>query len=680
MKTYADFEIQMITRDGRYDIAVHGHGGETDGRLALPLDDPAFVALRERITELQADELDMATFGQILFAALFQDRVRDSYAHARARLGRDQGLRLRLVIPPEAASVAALPWELLHDPNHGPLALLDMSVVRYLPQPDAPLSLETQLPLRVLLTAAQTPPPLAVERELAEVQAALAALGDRVTVAVEAHLTASILRDRLRQGCDIWHFVGHGAIARDGVTGLLLLEDERGDPAPISSLQLGILLNRCGLRLVVLDACLGARLGADALRSVAPALIRAQVPAVVAMQFPAAEEATRVFAREFYRRLADGLPIDACVTEGRRSLMTEIGLGRPDWAAPVVYTRAPDGRLFAPPAAPAPLPAVEDGIQALVALMRAPEVYGAVVAARDRFQAACRQIDVLSAYKGLHDRLQRVEDGYHLVDADRRRLAADPQAWSDLASNEPDLHDTVVDLLTFAASAVGTVAGTLWTRKLDRARADLRAAIEGADARLLHRAAEGLDDVLGSAPSQINARLVQVAAGLPLADLTRDLGGIHGRLAAARLDPLQVRQRDEFARSVAALAQLSDHLAVLVDGHNVFQALDDELRRIEVEADYMGELAHAWVDVRPMSDQLCGAFQADWTPRLGDAAVQLERALETPAAPQAQMLFWRYRKQVGQSFQRVDVDLLHLCEDLTRVGESIDLVLRTLAP
>ncbi len=123
-----------------------------------------------------------------------------------------------------------------------------------------------------------------------------------------------------------------------------------GDVQPVSAMQLGVLLNRSGLRLVVLDACASGRLATDPLRSLAPALIRAQVPAVVALQATVPEEATRAFASEFYRTLAEGFPVDACVTEGRKAVMSATGLRRPDWGLPVIYTRAPDDRLFERPA------------------------------------------------------------------------------------------------------------------------------------------------------------------------------------------------------------------------------------------------------------------------------------------------------------------------------------------
>jgi hypothetical protein len=95
-------------------------------------------------------------------------------------------------------------------------------------------------------------------------------------------------------------------------------------------------------------------LAVDPFRSVAPALLRAQIPGVIAMQLQVNQDSARAFSSEFYRALADGYPLDACVTEGRKAIIGVAGLGNPDWGIPVVYTRAEDGgRLFDKPATPA---------------------------------------------------------------------------------------------------------------------------------------------------------------------------------------------------------------------------------------------------------------------------------------------------------------------------------------
>jgi predicted ATPase len=366
---YVDFEIQIgALSESRHAVTASGPGGDASGALVLPTHDPIYQALAARLAALDTDEAMLGELGRLLFGALFQGAIRDVYIRSLGTLTPDQGLRLRLNIGPDAAAAIALPWEFLYDPDQGPLALLDAPVMRYLPQAARVPTLETTLPLKVLVTGAQTPPQMEVERELNEVTAALSKLGQHVQITVEPHLTTGKLQKLLRDGFHIWHFVGHGGFGKDGSTGRLLFEDASGDAEPISSMQLGIMLNRSGLRLVVLDACQGGKLATDPFRSMAPALIRAQIPAVIAMQFSVPESATRAFAGEFYRSLAEGFPIDACVTEGRKAVMNASGLHNADWGIPVVYTRAPDGRLFrlpsqppllptAIPPAPAPLPA-----------------------------------------------------------------------------------------------------------------------------------------------------------------------------------------------------------------------------------------------------------------------------------------------------------------------------------
>ena len=62
------------------------------------------------------------------------------------------------------------------------------------------------------------------------------------------------------------------------------------------------------------------------------------------MQFEIADDVASTFAHEFYGALADGYPIDAAVTEARKAIFAaghEV-----EWATPVLYLRAPDGRIF----------------------------------------------------------------------------------------------------------------------------------------------------------------------------------------------------------------------------------------------------------------------------------------------------------------------------------------------
>ncbi|MFN8504479.1 CHAT domain-containing protein [Kouleothrix sp.] len=360
-KEYVPFKIEFIDLDSaRANVIVRCDlvGGDARGVFVSPSGDPAFQQLVDQLQNFQTDEDMLTELGRRLFGALFQGQVRDAYITARSKLRPDQGLRLRLSIEPAQTALAALPWEFLCDEEHQPLVLLDTPIVRYLPRFSNPPVLDTPRPLKILVTTAITEPKFDPASQLAELRATVASAEQAgvVQLHVEEHLTRRRFNQLLRQGFHIWHFIGHGKLNRDGTSGQLVFEDAGGVPDAIGARELGIILSDSMLRLIVLEACNSAQLTTQPYRSIAPALMLANIGAVIAMQFKAPQEATRPFADEFYQALVDGEPIDACVVRGRREVMFASGLRNPDWGIPTVYTRAPDARLFAPAAATAPTP------------------------------------------------------------------------------------------------------------------------------------------------------------------------------------------------------------------------------------------------------------------------------------------------------------------------------------
>jgi HPt (histidine-containing phosphotransfer) domain-containing protein len=596
---------------------------------------------------------------------------------------------MRLHIAASETLVAGLPWEFLYDPDlGGPVALLGAPIMRYLPQPTRIPSLAAELPLKVLLTAAQTPPPVNVERELREVERSLAGLGQQVQIVLEPHLTRAKFQQFLRQSFHIWHFVGHGGFSSDGITGRLMFEDAMGDVDHASASELRILLQDSGVRLIVLDACQGARLATDPFRSLAPALIQAQIPAVVAMQFSVPEEATRAFAAEFYRTLAEGWPIDACVSEGRKAVMNACGLHRPDWGIPVLYSRAADGRLFVPAAERAALlhadsQSAETALLALSTLIEKPEFRAAVVSFEADFADVCARIETLVAYKRLHDLFQELDSCYgiiyHFIYDEGRLIPQERLAWTALERNEPELAGTIERVLEFGGQAPFASETALWRQKLQRARDELQVAIEDTDTNALKTATRRIADVLGREPSRVNTNLVTTAADLRLSALVRALNALRDHPARRELGQASATRFAAVYQGSEALSRLNEHLAELVARHNTFQIIDDELRRIEtlLEQDF-GELEFAWPDLRPLAHTLCQGAPAAWATKLITLGDELDLALAARNTGKTVRLFRSYRSQASRAFNQVDRELLALCEELQKVGEPLTAVLKVL--
>jgi hypothetical protein len=292
--------------------------------------------------------------GEELFRTVFRGELLKAFQGCLAKSRSGPGLRIRLRLN-DVPHLAALPWEYLYDAGgQGFLALSARTpVVRYLELSEGLNTLLVEPPLRVLAVIS-TPRGY---RELAEADeewrrlcAALGPLrrGGLIEIERLAHPTLAALEERLRTGqpVHVLHFVGHGGFSELRGEGVLVFEDEEGNGVPVGGPSLAYLLqDHPSLRLAVLNACNGARSSdEDTFTGAAQALVQHGVPAVIAMQSEVMDETACSFAEKFYRGLASGLPVDACVGEVRRVLAAE---HNPEWGTPALYLRATDSRLFA---------------------------------------------------------------------------------------------------------------------------------------------------------------------------------------------------------------------------------------------------------------------------------------------------------------------------------------------
>ncbi|HRY45462.1 MAG TPA: CHAT domain-containing protein, partial [Thermoanaerobaculia bacterium] len=249
--------------------------------------------------------------------------------------------------------VADKPWELAFDPHRR--AFLAATEACFVRNVVTAVPCETRRRRRgrlsVVVAAAQPQGLSSVswEEEAEAIRAGLAPLvaSGLARVRVERAVTAEALHRLVADGpCDVLHFVGHGTWDAERRVGALVLESEGGGVAPVEAPVLRTLLQGRGLALVVLNACQSARGSrGDLARGVAPALVAAGVPAVVANQFSVLDAAALVFARELYRSLALGRALGDAAREARLAVRCDAACGPVDWAVPVVYARDPASAL-----------------------------------------------------------------------------------------------------------------------------------------------------------------------------------------------------------------------------------------------------------------------------------------------------------------------------------------------
>ncbi len=359
--TLHDFELEIDAGDGSaYPVAVlHSPAGAARGVMHFPFSraelDAQLAGLEQALLDGASPE-DAALaqrFGAALFDALIQGDIRTAYDQSRQRTGgAEQGLRLKLrILAPELLTV---PWEFLFDARRQEFVALSRHtpVMRYLelllPDPDFAVT----PPLRILgIVAAPTDlPPLDVAREKAALEAALRQPLDsgQVELAWLEEATWQALQNALQAGpWHILHYTGHATFDDRIGEGALVMTDTTGAAWLVSATQIGRLLaDQRSLRLAVLNACEGARGDEQSpFSSLAAALVQRGLPAAIAMQYAIGDAAAAAFASQFYGALADRLPIDAAVSEGRKAI-DQSAPGTVEWGTPVLYSRAADGVIW----------------------------------------------------------------------------------------------------------------------------------------------------------------------------------------------------------------------------------------------------------------------------------------------------------------------------------------------
>jgi WD40 repeat protein len=360
-----DFQVEIGAGGDRgYEVVVRApQGGEATALLRLPgsaqllggqlgrLQDALLASSASVRRSLTREERPVQEFGRALFDALMVDNVRGLLVASRQQAARE-GKQLRVVLQIRPPELARLPWEFLFDAGEDDYLCLETPLVRYpfVLQQQRPLGVTP--PLRVLGMVARPgdQQALAIDDEQRRLSRALADLerAGRVELNWVPGQTWRDLQAAMRTGpWHVFHFIGHGGFDANAGEGTLALADDQGRTYPLHASDLAMLLRgHQSLRLVLLNACDTGRASAlDPFSSVAGALMRRGIPAVLAMQFEITDQAAVEFSHTFYGAVADQLPVDVSVTEARHAIRLAVP-GTLEWGTPVLYLRSPDGYIF----------------------------------------------------------------------------------------------------------------------------------------------------------------------------------------------------------------------------------------------------------------------------------------------------------------------------------------------
>ena len=349
---YADLEIRILKKDtAGYPVEITFNGELEFPRGVLAPELPA-------LTAGAAAGQDGVTLFHWLFS---DDALKTAWANAR---GQRPQRRIRLRIDEGAPELHQIPWELLRDIGEGgvplDLAALDATPFsRYIAGSWIPGSPILKRPIRVLVAVAN-PSNIAdfgltaidPDAEFKLLQDAVAGNSKIELVKLEGPCTLGAIEAALKKGIHILHFVGHGKYVDP--TSVLFLCDAEGKAQPVKDTEIAAMLGRQlidsgaqsddKLRLVYLSSCQTAtRNLSDAFRGLAPRLVAAGVPAVLAMQDLVPIKTATEFSKSFYGSLIEHGQVDRASNAARASVMTA---RLPGAAIPVLFMRLRSGQLL----------------------------------------------------------------------------------------------------------------------------------------------------------------------------------------------------------------------------------------------------------------------------------------------------------------------------------------------
>lgn len=282
-------------------------------------------------------------YGTRLFEALLPEPARTNYRIAlMTAVQTDSRLRILLDLDEQTTD---LPWEYLFDADRASFLAMsnDTSLFRMVTDdlPTRPIEPIEQLRILVMTTSPIGLEALDVTAEMNRIEERLAPFGDLAHVRPVHGETFDDLRLALNDfNPHIFHFVGHGDWDDQADDGTVAFADARGVHHPVSGRDLGVLLNRPGLRIVLMNSCDAARTSQqDRFAGVAGSLVAQGVPAAIGMQYAIEDKAAAAFGSEFLASLVATQSIDDALTGARAAIYTV--RSAVEWGTPVFTTRVP---------------------------------------------------------------------------------------------------------------------------------------------------------------------------------------------------------------------------------------------------------------------------------------------------------------------------------------------------
>ena len=508
-----------------------------------------------------------------------------------------------------------------------------------------------------LIIHAQTNPPLKeLDEEAANIRDALLKSG-----LCEPHILLAASADRIFQELNergdrvvAIHYAGHA-----NGEGVLLPSGERSNPnGQLSHIEglAGRLKQLKKLRVVFLNGC--------ATRDQVTDLLEAGVPAVIATLRGIDDAVARDFATAFYDSLSTNHSIDEALQAGESRVQERRGGSvRGAYLEQFQIDQGPEQwpwKLYATNEAKAWK--LQD------AVLQNGATNGAVQGFQAEFKATVHQLQVLGAYKDLHDMLHAIQfRSHHLLVNEVRKKNSSEIDWYRVDEASATLREKLATHSDFAEKSILPKGDTTWIFDLGTAAHEIEAAFEQRDAKILKKAEWSINRVMSRRPAEMNVRLNDQARSLCLGPLLERLKPMS--------DQFQSKDGGSFGEALQELGILDKKLKTLVELHDGWQQVDLELRLLQTMKHDPCELEMGWETPNRMVTALCTAREEPWVKRIERAARELDDAIAQGSARQMESAFHSYYREASTRFYLVDHELKRLCSEMRDLGDRMSALL-----
>lgn len=307
------------------------------------------------------NSVNLAALGRDFYDKLFKGTLRDSWMAAQGIAQNRQGvLRLRLGLKDNR--LARLPWEVMHAGDRpvatGPYIAFSrfhsgINGASRLPSMPTP---PEEGGIRVLMVVASPNDRTRLnllKQEAEELQAELHRQSPRFSETgaylpgIELTLLEQPGREELTQALEqrryhILHYSGHSNLGPNGGE-IYLVSGGTGLTETLSGDDLAGLLVNNNIQMAVFNSCLGAYAATSdptqetGERNLTESLVKRGIRSVLAMSERIPDEVALTLTQLFYRNLAQGYPVDLCVSRVRQGLISAYGSHQMYWALPILY-------------------------------------------------------------------------------------------------------------------------------------------------------------------------------------------------------------------------------------------------------------------------------------------------------------------------------------------------------